>query len=344
MRSLIVLLALLAAGSALGQTPLSKLHPPVKSAFPRPGLFGVSSSTPVIIPDAPSPGLMRALDDLRSRFGGGLTVVPRTAYTGGSGIIFTEFFADTALDRVALLTMPAGEPLPRVEGAYVLDVSTSRVVIAARDPEGLHNAIATLMQMVAPDGGIGGAHINDHPDYPVRWVFNQQNLRGTNPLGVLRAILDTMAALKLNGMQQNDFKYSILGQQPARYFDSVRGFRAMAEARGIDVIPGVASIGYSDFSGTIRTSPRDFPPPRAMSSKPTPDGSFPIRACRFRTDRSRASMRTNASPDGASTTRRSGSTAALSTAARSARRARASTAATAASYARSRAGRTAPTC
>src|SRR5690349_2471858 len=55
-----------------------------------------------------------------------------------------------------------------------------------------------------------------------------------------------MAAYKLNGMLQSDYKYFILDQQPAFYFDSVARFRAMSSQRKIEIIPSVAGIGYSN--------------------------------------------------------------------------------------------------
>ncbi|MEP7219226.1 MAG: carbohydrate binding domain-containing protein, partial [Bacteroidota bacterium] len=64
----------------------------------------------------------------------------------------------------------------------------------------------------------------------------------------------TLAAHKLNGIQQNDWKYNTLDQQPPYYFDSVLAFRQYSDERHIGIIPGVAPIGYSD--GILYNNPR----------------------------------------------------------------------------------------
>jgi hypothetical protein len=144
---------------------------------------------------------------------------------------------------------PFGEILSENSGGYMLDILPSRATIVGTDAEGIFNAISTLAQLMTPGDAsafVQCSHIWDFPDYPVRWVFSQHNLRGPGQLGSLRSIEDTMAYHKLNGLQQNDFKYNLLGDQPDYYFDSVRALVEYSDKRDVAIIPGVTGIGYSE--------------------------------------------------------------------------------------------------
>ena len=230
------------------QTPLAHLHPYPKTAWSRPSTFALRSTTPLVVADALSPAtrshvawFVRQLAPLA----GSIQVVDHSQYTSGPAVFVSRAGASPAIDALLFATMPPGETMPQA-GGYVLDVSPSRIIMVGADDEGVSNGLSTLRQLVAQGGDVAGAHIWDYPDYPVRWAFNQQNLRGANAIGRLRALLDSMSALKLNAIQQNDFKYAILDEQPTWYFDSLRAFRELAEERLIGITPGVASIGYSE--------------------------------------------------------------------------------------------------
>jgi hypothetical protein len=140
-----------------------------------------------------------------------------------------------------------GEEAPPAQG-YVLDISAGVVVLAGSDGDGAFNAVTTFTQFLTKGSGscsIGACHLWDFPDFPIRWAFVSSNLRGSNAVGFLRGIADTLAARKCNGIQHGDFKYGILQLQPANYFDSLRAFRRIADERNLEIIPGVAPIGYS---------------------------------------------------------------------------------------------------
>jgi hypothetical protein len=249
--TILTVLLIAAAARASAQRSILTLMPRPKAAFERPGQFVFSNQTVILSPDLPeAQGVMQEeylARQIKERFGITIssTIEDKPIYYQGKSAIRICF---NTVDERPLLQIPPGETIPDSNG-YILNIAPDRIAISSRSREGAYNAIATLMQLINNNGGIISAHcahIYDYPDYPDRWVFSQHNLRGPGSLQALRKIEDTMAAYKLNGMQQNDWKYNVLDQQPRYYFDSVRAFRKYSEERGIDIIPGVAPIGYSD--------------------------------------------------------------------------------------------------
>lgn len=249
MRIILALAALLLTATIASAQSVEILYPRPKAAFARAGAFTIDASTRIVVADAQSAGSVRAVAwlqrSLRAAAGSDLTIVTHAQYAPGRSIVVAEIGASDSIDTRLHEAMPPGEPTPRA-GGYVLDVSANAILIGGAGEEGLFNAIATLRQLVGAGGSVEGAHVWDWPDFPVRWVFNQQNLRVATAVQTLRTMLDTMAVLKLNAIQQNDFKYSILQMQPQSYHDSARAYRAASEERGIGVVPGVAPIGYSE--------------------------------------------------------------------------------------------------
>jgi hypothetical protein len=247
----IFLLALLAAmvTSASAQTKSYGIFPFPKAAFGRGSALELAAPVRIVVPDAQSPEASRAAELLRSQTlaltGIDLAIIPESQYTGGPAVIFAQLGVSVTLDARIRAAMPPGEPLPPA-GGYVIDASSEGLLVGAADAEGLFSAVSSLRPLTAASGSITGVHVWDYPDYPVRWVFNMQNLRAAGAVGAMRSILDTMQRYKLNAIQQNDFKYSLLQMQPDYYFDSVRAYRALSEARGIGIVPGVAPIGYSE--------------------------------------------------------------------------------------------------
>ena len=248
MRKQLLLLALLFLPFTLLAQPLElqTLLPRPKSAFERPGTFTLSRSTPLVLSPPANPAWLQG--ELRRRLGDTLATISMASYGGQPAVILGIIGEDPRFDRELMKGVPSGETMPPAEG-YILDITSERIVVAGNDPEGLFHGVLTLLQLQtgsAPALAFRGAHINDWPDYPERLVFSQHNLRGTGSIATLRKIADTMAAYKLNGLQQNDFKYALLREQPRYYFDSVAVLIGILAARSISIIPGVASIGYSE--------------------------------------------------------------------------------------------------
>jgi hypothetical protein len=248
-------LLLLTAAPLYGQQEniLTGLHPRPKTSFFRPGQnsFTINAATKVVISDAPSIGTLRAVQYLErilhTRLGDTLTVVHAAGYSGNSNAIFIgepQTFAGllSQLSKV----IPLGETTPRAEG-YILDVSSSGLLLAGSDTSGTFYSVSTLAQLISQTGlTIPALHILDYPDFPVRWVFSQHNLQVLAQVQALEQIEDSMAYHKLNGLQQNDFKYNILGKVPSWYFTDVDSLHAHSWLTNVEIIPGVCNIGYSD--------------------------------------------------------------------------------------------------
>lgn len=250
MRHILLLIALLLLPlTASTQPSFLGIHPFPKAVFARASSFQIASGAALVVPDAQSPEAARAaallVAQTRELCGVDLVVTPESQHSGAPAIVMAQFGVSATLDARIRAAMPPGETLPPA-GGYVLDVSDRGVLVGATDIEGLFSAVSTMRALTGATGSVAGAHVWDWPDYPVRWVFNMQNLRGADAIGRLRSILDTMSRYKLNAIQQNDFKYSVLSMQPSWYFDSVRAYRALSEARGIGIVPGVMGIGYSE--------------------------------------------------------------------------------------------------
>jgi hypothetical protein len=138
-----------------------------------------------------------------------------------------------------------GEKLDRSEG-YLIHATPDFILLAGFDTTGLIHAATRFTELWAGDNKYLPAHILDYPDYPNRWAFSMHNLRGANAVNVMKKILDTMQRYHYNGMQQNDFKYNVLDQQPDFYFKNADTIINYSHDRGIEMIPGVAPFGYSE--------------------------------------------------------------------------------------------------
>jgi hypothetical protein len=79
-----------------------------------------------------------------------------------------------------------------------------------------------------------------------RWVYLQMNLQVRENVDRAEEILNRAAGAGYNGVVLADYKLNILDRVPDFYFDNARRFKQRADALGIEIIPTVASIGYSD--------------------------------------------------------------------------------------------------
>lgn len=134
---------------------------------------------------------------------------------------------------------------------YILDIN-GNILLAGADSDGTFNGVSTLVQLIRDTdkfGNIPALHINDFPDYPIRWVFSTHNLIDKNQISTLETIEDTMAAHKLNGLQQNDFKnniYSVFEGSYPQYFYNVDSLQAYSAKSNVEIIPGVFPFGWSE--------------------------------------------------------------------------------------------------
>lgn len=248
-----LLLFLFTIGFAHAQVSLlPTLHPYPKAAFAREGFFPVNYSTVIVAPENPgfvTTNAIKYLQQIVKEYMGFTVPVvgPSTTHDGPMILIGTRSASPQLAAKLAAAT-PRGEMAPD-SGGYVLDITSDLAIIAGTDPSGIFNGVSTFAQLMIPGdvtAFVQCVHIWDYPDYPIRWVFSQHNLRGPGQLAALRTIQDTMAFYKLNGIQQNDFKYNLLDQQPRNYFDSAYAFLLKSFETNTEIIPGVAPIGYSE--------------------------------------------------------------------------------------------------
>ena len=148
--------------------------------------------------------------------------------------------------------------------AYVLEVATNGVTVTASDPRGERYARVTLAQLAKLSGGkLPCCRIVDWPVLRWRGYMNDCG-RNFLELGGVKAILDVMAAYKLNlfhwhltdyhGWRLESKKYPELqsektfyGRQPGKYYtqDEFREIVAYAAARGITVMPELDVPGHT---------------------------------------------------------------------------------------------------
>jgi hypothetical protein len=79
-----------------------------------------------------------------------------------------------------------------------------------------------------------------------RWVYLQMNLQVAENVGKAREIMRRASAAGYNGVVLADYKLNILDRVPEFYFDHARQFQKDAMEFGLEIIPAVAPMGYSD--------------------------------------------------------------------------------------------------
>ncbi len=229
---------------------LANLHPrPKVSYFRSAGTFVITPATPILISDTSSAQALDYLERmLQQTLGYTLAPFRGNFMEGVAGAIYLgEAGSYPALDSALAASLASGETMPPAEG-YVMDVSQHGILLTGTDPNGTFNSISTFAQLLQ-NSALPMVHINDWPDYPIRWVFSGHNLIEQSQVAALETIEDTMAAHKLNGLQQNDFKnniYSVFEGSYPQYFYNVDSLQAYSAKSNVEIIPGVFPFGWSE--------------------------------------------------------------------------------------------------
>ncbi|HYM20750.1 MAG TPA: glycoside hydrolase family 20 zincin-like fold domain-containing protein [Candidatus Kapabacteria bacterium] len=251
-RTALVLSVLLFASSQIIAGDLRHLLPRPKASFEHSSSFILSNSTPIVIADDADSVTIRAALYLQNRFqllfAKSVQIQHSSQYSGGNAIIIGVQNHVSKLTNAVAARLIRGEDLSHPEG-YVLDVDAANAILVGTDSNGVFNGISTIVQLTNAVSGsviIAGVHVYDYPDYSARWVFSTHNLLVGSSVSFLKAMSDTMALYKLNGLQQNDFKYSILQTQGINYFWNIDTLKRSMLAHNIDIIPGVIGLGWSD--------------------------------------------------------------------------------------------------
>jgi hypothetical protein len=84
------------------------------------------------------------------------------------------------------------------------------------------------------------------PRYDRRWFYAPTNLLVKENADQLISLIDRAAKSGYNGMLLADYKFNILGRMPENYFQNVARIRQAADRAGIEIIPALFPIGYSN--------------------------------------------------------------------------------------------------
>ncbi len=275
MKRIIPLLFLLIATASHAQSLdlLTGLHPRPQVTYLRPNpitgipdTFQINSSTKILLADTTAEKDTMALaylqHALKLTIGDTLEVLSASQanYDSSNVILMGEIDHSSYLYEQAVnATIPefgdlfhSLDTLSRAQG-YLLDVDYSdnslphQILLAGWDRDGTFNAVSTFAQLLeASNRSIPDLFIYDWPDYPIRWVFSTHNLMVPSQVTELEGIEDSMAAHKLNGLQQNDFKNNIYDVLDNYYFSHVDTLQAYSVRNNIELIPGVFPIGWSE--------------------------------------------------------------------------------------------------
>ncbi|MGA2297396.1 MAG: T9SS type A sorting domain-containing protein [FCB group bacterium] len=236
----------------LNAADIYALHPKPKFSFEKNGTFNLTKNTQLVIPDSLNTTIERAIiyfqKQLKIKIGDTLTEVPFSSYQKSGNDLLVGLSSSQQISGYLNKIVPPGEQLNNSEG-YILDVSPGMIINAGYDSSGIFNGLISLLKLMNINGktaSINSAHILDYPDYSCRWVCAFHNLLVSQQITDLNKILDTMVTYKMNGICHTDFKYNILQTEPNYYFDNAKQFKNLAYERGIEIIPGVANIGWSD--------------------------------------------------------------------------------------------------
>ncbi len=84
------------------------------------------------------------------------------------------------------------------------------------------------------------------PRYERRWVYCMHNLYVDRSVDEVIALIKRARKGGYNGLVLADYKFNILGRMEPRYFRNVARVRKAAAAAGLELIPTVCPIGYSN--------------------------------------------------------------------------------------------------
>lgn len=157
-------------------------------------------------------------------------------------------FVNKLFDNINDQKISISNEYPGKEG-YILDIIGMQCIVAGSDSAGLFYGIQTLMQLLNFNNfknPIRFCRIVDAPDFPIRWFYYPTNVLVQSNTDKAKAMFDTAAAYKLNGMLFTDYKFGFISQMPPRYFDSLNSINQYAKQNFLNLVPGIFSFGYSN--------------------------------------------------------------------------------------------------
>jgi hypothetical protein len=106
-------------------------------------------------------------------------------------------------------------------------------------------AIAVLWNLLW-SAAIAGERVKAHSPYAERWVYCSTNLQVDRSVDQVIAIIERAKRSGYSGVMLSDYKLQVLDRVPDFYFRNVERVKTAAANVGIELIPAVFSIGYSN--------------------------------------------------------------------------------------------------
>ena len=190
-------------------------------------------------------------------------------------------YAPDRLEPEIELRPPA---IPREQG-YILSITPERILITARDLQGIFYAEQTLNQLKRQFAGTGKlpvVYIEDWPDFPNRGVMLDVARDKVPTMDTLYLLVDMLASLKFNQLQlytEHTFAYpgheEVWKDASPMTAEEIQALDAYCAKRFIELVPNQNSFGHMHrwlehdrYKGLAETpgSPICAPPTRRAST------------------------------------------------------------------------------
>lgn len=144
------------------------------------------------------------------------------------------------------------------KNSYTLDTLGDTAVLSASDSEGILYAVATLFNILSFEGGeikVCRVYIEDHPDKSYRTLMVDL-AREWKPARLIYRYIDICFAMKIKYLHlhfMDDQLYTlpsrafpnVTANSPHYTFEDIEGFRAYANAHGVNIIPEIEVPGHA---------------------------------------------------------------------------------------------------
>ena len=105
---------------------------------------------------------------------------------------------------------------------------------------------SALVVLVTTLGWVSAVAAQDRPRYDRRWFYAGFNNQVNESTDRLIALVEQAAKAGYNGVVLADYKLNILDRVPDHYFRNIARLKAAAAKAGVEIIPTVCAVGYSN--------------------------------------------------------------------------------------------------
>jgi hypothetical protein len=155
----------------------------------------------------------------------------------------------------------------------------------------LAGAVSLLSLIGSPARAAGAADLR----YPERWIYCSANLQVDQSAADVIALIDRAKKAGYTAMLLADYKLQVLDHVTDNYFRNLETVKTAAAKAGIELVPAVFSIGYSnghlaqdpnlaeglpvvDQPFVVRLQSEDMPTKAGAGGRPTPGGARHLEA------------------------------------------------------------------